>query len=152
MHDALDRRFKDACVENINWNYCCDPQHYAYLRVTPQQVFPSSVCRASYMDAPSCQAFFHDRGFPGISCSHTFGLRVRFVTAGPDGICRLSPDHVSGLSMSHEALRLIQPRFYLFRHHRETACAIVDESVAKVRELISIYDARCSGGRAYAGW
>ena len=28
--------------------------------------------------------------------------------------------------MSHEALRLSQPRFYLFCHHLKKACAIVD--------------------------
>lgn len=83
-------------------------------------------CRASYMDAPSCQALLFDSGSTGRNCSHTFGLRLRFVAAGPDGICWLSPDHVSGLSMSHEALRLSQPRFYLFCHHLKKACAIVD--------------------------
>jgi hypothetical protein len=41
-----------------------------------------AFCRASYMDAASCQAFF-DFCFTGINCSHTFGLRVRRVAAGP---------------------------------------------------------------------
>ena len=76
-----------------------------------------------YMDAPSCQALLFDSGSPGRNCSHTFGLSLRFVAAGPDGICWLSPDHVSGLSMSREALRLSQPRFYLFCHHlKESLC------------------------------
>src|ERR1700722_11938487 len=66
-----------------------------------------------------------DSGTPGRNCSNTFGLRLRLVAAGPDGICWLSPDHVSGLSMSLEALRLSQPRFYLFCHHLRKACAIV---------------------------
>jgi hypothetical protein len=75
---------------------------------------------------PLLAKHFFGPGFAGINCSHTFGLGLRRVVAGPDGICWLIPDHVSGLLMSREALRLNQPRFYLCSHHLENACAIVD--------------------------
>jgi hypothetical protein len=63
-------------------------------------------------------------GFQVGNCSHTFGLIVQCKAAGPDGMSWLTPNHLDGLLMSYERIRLNQPRFYLCGHHFENACAI----------------------------
>lgn len=50
--------------------------------------------------------------FAGRDCSHTSGLCLRRVVAGPDGISWSAPDHFSGLKKSRAIDRLSQPRSY----------------------------------------
>jgi hypothetical protein len=65
---------------------------------------------------PVCQAIFRFR-FTSRDCSHTSGLLLQHRAAGPDGIRRLTPQHIRGLLMSGGSGRLSQPRFDLVCHH-----------------------------------
>jgi hypothetical protein len=63
-----------------------------------------------YMDAPTMPSTLSGSGITGRDCSHTSGLSMRRLAAGPDGICWSTPDHIRGLAKSRGGVRLSRPR------------------------------------------